>query len=130
MTTQHQELKQYIQDVETSMTLRFDELDARLGAIDNDLGAIKALLGRQPPINPQFVARCLGLTPSEGQIAAALAEGKTVYEIAAARRRAVGTVRWFLKQINGKLNISTQSQLVRRVLLLHGVPARKESDAE
>lgn len=128
--TQHQELKQYIQDVETGMTLRFDDLDARLRAIENDLVAIKVLLGRQPPIDPKFVARCLGLTPSEGQVAAALAEGKTVHEIAQARERAVGTVRWFLRKINGKLNISTQAQLVRRVLLLHGVPAPKESDAE
>ena len=78
-----------ILDFETHMTLRFDDLDARLRAIENDLRTIKTqVLGQRPPISPQFVARRLGLTPGEGQTDAVLAEGKTLPEIAAARQRA------------------------------------------
>ena len=79
----------------------------------------------EPRIAPRFVAQRLGLTPSEGQVAALLAEGRSVKEIAAATGRKATTVRWFLKTINRKLNTHSQTQLVRAVLLLL-VPHGKE----
>ena len=68
----------------------------------------------------------------ESQVAALLAEGRSVGEIAAALRRRERIVRWVPRQINRKLGITSlqinrklgitrQSQLVRLVLQLpHG----------
>lgn len=85
----------------------------------------------RPPINPQFVAERLGLTPAEGRIAAALAEGTTTRGIAEASGRAVGTIRYQYKRIYRKLKISTQAQLVRVLLLLpHGRTTSCNADAE
>ena len=72
----------------------------------------------QSRIDPRFVAERLNLTPSEGQVAALLADGLSVKEIAAATGRQPTTVRWFLKTISRKLDTHSQSQLVRAVLLL------------
>ena len=106
------------------MQQRIDALDSRLAGIENDLAGIRSLLGERLPIDPQFVAARLGLTPAQSRVAVALAEGNTVHDIA----EAIGTrntVRWHLRQINRKLNISTQAQLVRLVLLLpHATTAR------
>ena len=114
-------LKQYIEDLETGLALRFDDLAARLDAIDNDVAAIRARLPGRLPVDPHFVAARLGLTPKEGWVAAALAEGRTVRDIAEARGREASTIRWHLKEINRKLRISRQADLVRLVLLLpHG----------
>ena len=70
-----------------------------------------------PSIDPERVAEMLGLTPAESRIAAALAEGATVREIAMATRRAESTVRDLLKHIHVKLGVSRRADLVRRVLL-------------
>ena len=120
-------LKQYIEDLETGLAMRFDDLTARLDAIENNLAAIKARLPGRLPIDPHFVAECLGLTPKEGRIAAALAEGRTVRDIAETRGREVSTIRWHLREINRKLKISRQADLVRLVLLL---PHGTDPDAE
>lgn len=67
----------------------------------------------QPRINPDLVAEALGLTLAESRVAAALAEGSNVRDIAAATRRKESTVRWFVKQIYEKQGISRQTDLVR-----------------
>ena len=76
-------------------------------------------------IDADLVAATFHLTRGEAQVAAALAEGSTVHEIAAARYRAESSVRWLVKQIYTKLGISRQADLVRLVLTAaHGVPSR------
>ena len=55
-------------------------------------------------------------------MAAALAEGSTVGEVAAATHRAESTVRWLVKQVHAKLGISRQADLVRMVLTAVGSP--------
>ena len=119
--------------------------DARLGSMENDLAIIKdclvtkmrsadkddeeededvsdthetGVLSRELRIDPQFVAKCLKLTPAESMVAVALAGGNKVVDIAALRGNKPSSVRWLLRQINRKLKISRQHQLVRAVLLL------------
>ena len=127
------ELRQYVEDFETGVTMWQNDLDARLASLEIDLAIVKEYLVTrmraaerghdlgppiQPRINPRFVAERLGLTPNEGRVAVLLAEGRSVQETAAAIGRKENTVRWFLRQINHKLKISKQHQLVRLVLLL------------
>ena len=72
--------------------------------------------GRQSRIDRAMVASSLGLTATESRIAAWLAEGRTVAEIAAATGRKANSIRWHLKQIYRKRGLSGQSDLVRLVL--------------
>ena len=67
-------------------------------------------------INPALVATTLGLTPVESQIAARVAEGQTVREIAVAMKCTEGSVRWHLHQVYHKQGLSGQADLVRLVL--------------
>lgn len=91
----------------------------------------KARQPSQPRIDPEFVAERLGLSPAQSRVAIALAEGKTVSGIAEETGRTLNTVRWLLRQINRKLEISTQTQLVRLVLLLpRGAVAKRDAGAE
>ena len=76
-------------------------------------------------IDPGRAAAALGLTRAEGQVAAALAGGASVSDIAARTHRAVSTVRWTIKRIHAKLGISRQAELVRMVLLTAGVHERE-----
>ena len=71
-------------------------------------------------VDPDIVAATFRLTPAESRVAAALAEGATVREIAAATSRSESTVRWLLKQIYAKLGISRQAELVRLALWAAG----------
>ena len=73
-------------------------------------------------INPRVVAATLGLTLVESQIAAWLAEGRTVREIAAATGRTPGAVYWSLNQIYRKQGLTRQVDLVRLVLSLAAFP--------
>ena len=125
-------------------------LDARLESMESDLATIKEhLVARmrssenedendlkegetakcscQLRIDPQFVAKSLNLTPKQSLVAVALAEGSSVRDIAVATGREESTIRWFVKEINYKLGISRQTQLVRMVLLL---PCRNGESVE
>ena len=73
-------------------------------------------------IDPARVAQALGLTPAEGRVAALLAEGRPVREIAAATGNQASTVRLFLKHIYKKQGVSGQVALVRRVLAVDALP--------
>ena len=123
-------LKQYIEDLEIVLAMRHDGLGTRLDAIENDLATVKSLLGERLPLYPEFVAESLGLTPAESRVAVALAEGKTVRDIAEATGRTKHTVRWLFRQIYRKLGISTPAQLVRRVLLPPGRARKRKPDAK
>ena len=70
----------------------------------------------QHRIDPELVARTLGLTPAESQVAVWLAEGKSVREMAEATGRTHAAIYWHLRQIYEKLFISRQVDLVRLVL--------------
>ena len=74
--------------------------------------------GRRARIDPTVVAAVLGLTPAESRVAAALAEGASVRDIAQATGRQANSVRFLLKQIYRKQGLSGQAALVRLVLSL------------
>lgn len=76
-------------------------------------------------IDPDLVALALGLTPAESRLAAALAAGHSVRDIAAATQRKEGTIHWHLNQIFRKQNITRQAELVRRVLSLQPLSERR-----
>ena len=72
--------------------------------------------GHHPRLDPALVARTLGLTPAESQVAVWLADGKSVRAMAAATGLTEGAIYWHLKQIYQRLPISRQVDLVRLVL--------------
>ena len=74
--------------------------------------------GSQHRIDPGLVARTLGLTPMESRVAAGLAEGRSVDEMAGAMGNTKHAVYWHLQRIYRKLSISRQTELVRLVLPL------------
>ena len=81
--------------------------------------AVQVLLVEPAPvahIDPARVAATLGLTQRESQIAAGLAAGQTVREIAAALGYTDRSVRWYLHQIYHKQGLAGQVDLVRLVL--------------
>ena len=73
-------------------------------------------------VNPEQIARCLGLTPAESRVAASLAEGKTVADIARATNRKPESVRQLVKQALSKTWCSRQAELVRVVLSSSRLP--------
>ena len=94
-----------------------------VGIPQSDYGArqVAALVlivepGSRRRIDPGLVARTLGLTPPESQVAVWLAEGKSVRDMAEARGLTEGAIYWHLKQIYQKQPISRQVDLVRLVL--------------
>ena len=76
---------------------------------------------RELRIDADALASALDLTPTESSIAAMLATGSSLREIAAAMGRKQGTIRWHLKQIFAKHRISRQADVVRLVLSVLGV---------
>ena len=120
------------QGVSGSMTVRRPLVSPRLALHISPLGddqmdfsplTIAALVLVVDPlsrarIDPKLVSETLGLTPTEGQVAALLAEGKTIHEIAFATGRKESTIRWHLHHICHKHGISRQVELVPLVLSL------------
>ncbi len=72
--------------------------------------------GRHHRIDPGLVARTLRLTRAESPVAVWLAEGKSVRDIAKVTGLMENTLYWHVKQIDQKLPISRQVDLVRLVL--------------
>ena len=72
--------------------------------------------------DPRQTAELLGLTPAEGLVAARLAEGMSISEIAEASGRSEHTVRWQVKQALAKTDCSRQAELVRLVLSASRLP--------
>lgn len=107
-----------MEQTDPAITARLDAIEARLGTIQDDLAVIRAQLGTPRPVSPQWVAGRLGLTAAEGEVAAMMADGMTVRDIAAATGRQLSTVNTLTQRIYRKLGITTQVQLVRRILLM------------
>ena len=78
----------------------------------------------RPRIDPEWVAAALGLTPAEGRVAALLAEGRSVREIAAAAGHRESYVRSLLKQMYKKQSVPGQVALVQRILAMDALPRR------
>ena len=78
--------------------------------------------GCHPRLDSALVARTLRLTPAENQVAALLADGKTVRDIALATGRRESTIRSHVKHMFAKHGLSRQADLVRLVLSLASAP--------
>ena len=72
----------------------------------------------RPRIDPELVAEVLGLTPGESRVVAALGEGRSVRDIAAATHRQENSVYKHLKKVYRKLGVSGHVDLLRLVLRL------------
>ena len=84
----------------------------------------RVLLGEpfsSPRVNARLVSEALGLTPAQGEVAAALASGGTVASIAAATHRTQAAVRWHIREVLGRLGLARQADVVRVVLSTPGV---------
>ena len=66
-------------------------------------------------IDPAVAADALGLTRMESRVAVLLAQGKSVYQIAAATGRKESTIRSHVKHMFTKHGLSRQAELVRLV---------------
>lgn len=73
-------------------------------------------------IDAESVGAILGLTPAESHVAAMLAEGKTIRDIAAATGRSATTVKWHVGHIFAKTGVSREAELVRLLLSLADIP--------
>ncbi len=119
-----------------SMTVRRSSSRSRLGLHvipvgdrETDFGGrrVAALVlvvdpARRPRIDAARVAATLGLTRSESRMAALLAEGLRVCEIAAATEWSEDYVRWLSKRAYRKLGLSGRVELVRQVLAVDTLP--------
>lgn len=72
-------------------------------------------------VDPNRLADALDLTPAQARVAAHLASGATVQSIAESTYRSEAVIRWHLKQMMVRLDISSQTDLVRLVITTPGV---------
>ena len=106
-----------LEQAQRPVLARIDAPDYRLAGMESDLALFRVLLLERFRIDPQYMAKRLGLKPAQSRLAVALAEGSTVHNIAKTTGRAESTLRHHLKKIYRRLNISSQSELVRLILL-------------
>ena len=94
---------------------------ARIGALVLALDP-----ARRWDIDPERVRELLGLTPAESGIAVLLAQGKSIDEVAVQTGRSRTTVKWHIRHIYAKHDLSRQAELVRLVAsLADGVPGAR-----
>ena len=88
-----------------------------------EVGALVLVVDPQsrPRIDPALPAEVFGLTPAQSRVAVALAAGQTVAGISRALGVAEGTVRVHLKHSYRKMGITSQTELVRRILSLEAM---------
>ena len=82
------------------------------------------------PVDPEQVGISLGLTPAESGVAAWLAEGRMVNEIAEATGRSPQTIRWLVKRALAKTWCRRQAELVRLVLSTSRLPVPQPAQPE
>lgn len=76
-------------------------------------------------VDPRVVETTLGLTPAESRVALLLAQGSSIQDIAIGTGRSSGTIRWHIKQIFSKVNVSRQLELVQMVQSLADFPGNR-----
>lgn len=81
--------------------------------------------GSATRVDPGVVAERLGLTPAESRVAALLAEGKTVLEVASETGCKVTTIRTHVRHIFDKHGIRRQVDLVQLVLSTANAPSSR-----
>lgn len=91
------------------------------GPAGGDTGDVAAYvlaveLPRRARVDANLVAGALGLSPAEARLAAMLAQGHKLREIAALTGPSYGTLRWHLQNIYAKCGVSNQMDLVHLVL--------------
>lgn len=91
------------------------------GRAGEDAGDVAAYvlaveLPRRARVDANLVAGALGLSPAEARLAAMLAQGHKLREIAALTGPSYGTLRWHLQNIYAKCGVSNQMDLVHLVL--------------
>ena len=77
----------------------------------------------QPQVDAAMIAEALHLTRAESEVAAGLAQGRTVRNMATATGRQEASIRYHLNRIYRKLGLSGQTALVSLVLSLRGFPS-------
>ena len=77
-------------------------------------------------LDPERVGDALGLTRAESWIAVLLAQGKSIDEVAAETGRQRTTVKWHIRHIYSKCQISRQIELVQLVMSLTDVPGVRD----
>lgn len=80
----------------------------------------------QLPVDDALVEAALDLSPAESRVAVLLAEGMTVRDVAVATGRSENTIRWHVRQIFEKQDLTRLGQLVPLVRSL-GRPSRSGS---
>ena len=97
-------------------------LTVRTHAIPPSIGAGRSAVlvmvtsGGNGPTDISKLSKELGLSPAEAKVAAALAAGQSVAQIAESTFRSQGTIRWHVRRIFGKLGVRRQADLVRLIL--------------
>ena len=120
-----------LQEAQHSMCERLEALDSQVASVERDLVIIKTRLLGQLRVDPHYIAERLNLTPAYARVAVALAEGSTVRNIVEATGLTENTVRNYCRKIYRRLNISSQTELVRLVLLVQfEKAARSRPDAK
>lgn len=95
--------------------------DKAMGAFGLGARALVILHGpaqRKQGLDPFILAECFAFTPAESRVAAQLAGGATVKEIAQCNGSALTTVRTQVNQVMLKAEVNRQSDLVRVLLSL------------
>ena len=77
-------------------------------------------------LDPARVGHALGLTPAESHIAVLLAQGETIDAVAAKTGRHRTTVKWHIRHIYAKHNLSRQIELAQLVASVTDVPGVRD----
>ena len=67
--------------------------------------------------HPDLLGVLFDLTPTEARVAAEVANGQSLDEVARELRLGLGTVRWHVKRIMSRTDTRRQAELVRMILL-------------
>ncbi len=80
----------------------------------------------QGRIDRHVLRTSLGLSAAESEVAALVAEGKSIREVRGTIGRGEHTVRWHIKQAYAKLGVSCRAELTRLVQAVGGILPRDE----
>ncbi len=111
--TRRQTRTPLVLEVHPVRRLGMDHPGAQLGAL-----VVVVDPARRPRVDPVLAAEVLGLTPMESRVAVAILAGQTAAGTANTLGCAKSTVKTHLKRVYGKLGITKQTELARRLLVL------------